>query len=106
MAGLPAFLRRHTVVIEAYEGTNSLGERLYATAVTVLGFVDETRQLVRAATGEEVTAEATVIVPLETVCPPDSRVTLPTGRAARALIAKRRDGGGLPTPDHLEIATT
>ncbi|MEU2563216.1 hypothetical protein ABZ626_28335 [Streptomyces longispororuber] len=36
-------------------------------------------------------------------CPARSRVTLPDGRQTTAIAALTRDGGGLPTPDHLEV---
>lgn len=103
---IPALLLRHQVTIEAYAGADSFGNRLFSAAVTVTCFVDDKRQLVRASTGEEVISESTVIAPLATVCPVNSQVTLPDGRKARVLQALRRDGGGLPVPDHLEILLT
>jgi hypothetical protein len=103
---IPASLLVHSVTIEPYTGTNSMGEPVYSTGVTVAAFVDDKRQLVRAATGEEVTSEATVIVARGAVCPVESRITLPSGRTARVIKAMDRDGGTLPVPSHLEILTT
>lgn len=103
---IPASLLVHQVTIEPYTGTNSFGEPQYGAGVTVAAFVDDKRQLVRAATGEEVLSEATVITARSAVCPVESRVTLPSGRTARAIKAMDRDGGSLPVPSHLEILTT
>lgn len=101
---LPEILLRHTVTVEPYRGTESWGQPTYAAAYEVACFVDNKRRLVRAADGHEVVSETTVYAPLDTDCPVDSRVTLASdGRQARVLDVKRRDGGGMPTPDHLEI---
>jgi hypothetical protein len=47
---------------------------------------------------------------LAETCPVGSRVTLYAGteieRKATVLTAARHDGGGLPTPDHLEVTLT
>lgn len=106
MADIPAWLLRHEVTIEAYAGTSGAGVELYDTAVTVRCFKDDKRRLVRAATGQEVVSESTLYAPLSTSCPVQSRVTLPDGRQATVIQSLSRDGGGLPTPDHLEIVLT
>lgn len=101
---LPEFLLRHEVTIEPYVGPDSWSNPQYGFPVTVRCFVDNKRRLVRTPDGQEIVSESTVYAPLDTDCPPNSRVTLPPdGRIARVIDAKRRDGGGLPTPDHLEI---
>lgn len=99
---LPAFLLRHTVTVEAYQGDSAYGPR-YAAPVTVRCFVEEQTRAVRNHEGEEVISSSTFYAPLATVCPAESRVTLPTGRVTTVIAALRRDGGGLPTPDHLEV---
>jgi hypothetical protein len=47
---------------------------------------------------------------LAETCPVGSRVTLDAGapheRQATVITAARHDGGGLPTPDHLEVTLT
>ncbi|GAA3441060.1 hypothetical protein [Planomonospora venezuelensis] len=102
MSDLPAFLLRHTVTVEALTGEGPYGPE-YDDATTVRCFVDDKRRLVRDATGGQVVSETTVYMPLSTTCPVGSRVTV-NGRTTTVLVSARRDGGGLPTPDHLEVA--
>lgn len=103
MGAIPAFLLRHSVTIEPYEGDGPFGPE-YGEQTSVLCFVDDRRKLVVGPTGDQVISETTVYMPLDTVCPVHSRVVLPSGRETTVLAASRRDGGGLPTPDHLEVA--
>lgn len=105
MGAIPRFMLRHVVTVEPYLGRGAHGP-IYGPPVATPAFVDESRRLVRDATGEQAVSEARVFAPRETVCPTGSRVTLPSGRIAYALAVSVRDGGGLPTPDHLEIALT
>lgn len=102
MGSLPAFLLRHEVAVEPFEGEGPFGKE-YGPETLVRCFVDDKRRLVRSSTGEEVVSESTFYAPLDTVCPEGSRVTV-NGRETTVLAASRRDGGGLPTPDHLEVA--
>lgn len=102
MGELPAFLLRHTVQIEPFEGDGPYGPE-YGEQVTERAFVDEKRKLVRDAEGAEVVSETTVYMRLAATCPAGSRVTV-DGRTTYAIASSRRDGGGLPTPDHLEVA--
>lgn len=99
-----SWLLRHEIIIEPYLGQGGNGPT-YGPPVTVKCFRDDGRKLVRNAAGEQVVSESTCICPLATVAPPLSRVTV-NGRTAYVITAKRRDGGGLPTPDHLEVALT
>ncbi|MEV4837786.1 hypothetical protein AB0K05_24910 [Nonomuraea sp. NPDC049486] len=103
MGDIPAFLLRHTVQIEPHTGDGPFGPQ-YGEQASVLCFVDDKRRLVVGPTGDQVVSESTVYMPLDTVCPVHSRVTLPSGRTTVVLAASRRDGGGLPTPDHLEVS--
>jgi hypothetical protein len=102
MADLPPFLLRHTVAVEPFEGNGPFGAE-YGEQTAVVCFVDDKRRLVRDAQGAEVVSETTVYMPLNAVCPPESRVTV-NGRLTYVITSARRDGGGLPTPDHLEVA--
>jgi len=104
MGGIPGFLLRHTVTVEPLEGEGPFGPA-FGDPVEVRCFVDERRQLVRDDEGAEVVSSTTVYMPLGTVCPVGSKVTA-NGRTATVLAASRRDGGGLPTPDHLEVNLT
>ncbi|WP_158070560.1 hypothetical protein [Streptomyces luteocolor] len=49
------------------------------------------------------TSSATVYARPDAVCPAHSRVTLTSGRVTTVVAAYKRGGGGLPTPDHLEV---
>lgn len=102
MSQIPGFLLRHTVAVEPFVGNSSKGP-LYGSPAAVRCFVLEKTRMVRAPDGEEVTSSTTVYARLETVCPAKSRVTLPSGRTSTVIEAVRQDGGGLPTPDHLEV---
>lgn len=102
---IPAWLLRHTVTVEAYEGASAYGPR-YAAPVTVACLIDQKTRTVRDRQGQEVVSGGTVYAQLDTVCPPESRVTLPDGTQSIVINTARHDGGGLPTPDHLEIQLT
>lgn len=97
----------HPVIIARLLGKGAYGEKL-AAPVTVTGFVDDRRRMVRNGAGTEVMSETTVLLPISTPdVPLGSTVTLPAAfghRESRVLSAARHDGGGLPTPDHLELA--
>jgi hypothetical protein len=104
---IPEYLLQHEVLIEAAAGTSGFGVTLYGPAVAEACFVEDKRRLVRSATtGDEQVSEATVYLRLDADAPPESRVTLPSGRTATVINAWRRDGGDLPVPSHLELATT
>jgi hypothetical protein len=104
VGSVPRWLLRHTIAIEPYQGADSFGASFYGPAVTVRCFLDAKVRMVRdAGTGAQVVSSSTAYAPLETVAPAESRVTLPDGRVTAVMQALRRDGAGLPTPDHLEI---
>ena len=98
----------HTVTIQAYEGTGSIGP-VYAAGVTVTPcIVEDTRRTVRVQTqdaaGREAVSSTTVYVPPATTAPPGSLVTLPSGRTAEVLAASTLDAAGWDLPEHLELA--
>ncbi len=101
---IPSFLLRHQVTVEPYLGDSGYGPQ-YDTPVTVRCFLEEKNRLVRAPDGREVTSSSTVYCRPDAVdAPPESRVTLPDGRTTHVIDQARHDGGGLPTPDHLEVS--
>ncbi|MGA5764479.1 hypothetical protein [Nonomuraea bangladeshensis] len=102
MGSVPAWLLRHQVFVEALEGEGPLGPE-FAEQVVERAFIAEKRRMVRDAEGSEVVSETTVIMRLDAVCPAGSRVTV-NGRTTYVIVSARQDGGGLPTPDHLEVA--
>ncbi|WP_246094869.1 hypothetical protein [Streptomyces roseicoloratus] len=99
---LPAFMLGHSVVVEPYLGRTSVGPR-YGPAVTVACFVDEQTRTVRDPAGREVVSSSTFYARPGLDCPADSRVTLPSGRRTTVIAVLDRSGGGMPTPDHVEV---
>ncbi|MEU5838777.1 hypothetical protein ABZ820_34650 [Streptomyces diacarni] len=103
MSGLPRFLMRHRVTVERYEGEGAYGE-VYGPATVVRCFLEHGTRLVKDADGNEVTSTSTAYaLPDTEPIPARSRATLPDGRQTTVIAALTRDGGGLPTPDHLEV---
>jgi hypothetical protein len=95
---------RHKVTIEPFTGQGGNGPT-YGPAVVVRCFRDDARKLVRNNMGEQVISSTTCFCPPGTVAPVLSRVTF-DGRAAYVITTNSRDGGGLPSPDHVELALT
>jgi hypothetical protein len=107
MGTIPGFLLRHTITIEPYLGHNATGP-MYGPAVTVRCFNEDKRRFIRSgrpagSTGSnEVVASTTSYCLPGTVAPAQSRVTV-NGRVTKVLQFLDHDGGGLPTPDHVEL---
>lgn len=99
-----------TAVIEVFLYEDGSGVEHYDVPVTVQCFRDAKRRLVMdsgSGHGASLISEATAYVPLGTVCPVHSRVTLTDGAGPReAMQVLERNGAGLPTPDHLEVLLT
>lgn len=102
---IPAFVLVHTVTIEPYQGDSAYGPQ-YGAPATARALVEETVRTVRNARGEEVVSSTTVYLLPTQVCPPESRVTTPSGRTASVITSTLHDGGALPTPDHREVTLT
>lgn len=102
MSAIPGWLLRHTITVEPYVGQSAAGPK-YGPAVTVRCFLDDQTREVRNANGEQVVSSSSAYALLGTVAPPESRVTLPDSRKTRVIAVNSRSGGGLPTPDHVEI---
>jgi hypothetical protein len=98
----------HTVTVARFAGDGPEGDSWATPEAGVACFVSEKRALVRAPNGEQVVAETTVYFPRSTAdIPPGSLVTIGapfTARTTTVIATSRHDGGGLPTPDHLEVA--
>lgn len=98
---------RHEVTIEPLAGSGAYGD-VYAAPFTWTCAIDDSRKLVRDAGGNEVVSETRIFGPIQTGhIPLGSRVTLPASHEARTttvLVVSRHDSGGLPTPDHVEVA--
>lgn len=103
MGTIPRRFLQHSITIEPYLGTSGTGP-VYGPAVTeVRCLLDEQTRLVRTPAGDQVTSTSTAYCLPGTTAPPLSRVTLPDGRTTKVIQAKRRDGGRLGTPDHVEL---
>lgn len=102
MGDIPAALLVHTVQVEAYEGSGAFGD-VYADAADLACFADRTTKVERVAGGHTRIRTATLFARLDEVVPVGSRVTFTDGVTAVVVETLPRDGGGLPTPDHLEI---
>lgn len=106
---IPPVLLRFVGTIRPYLGATSTGPQL-GDPFTARCFAEYSRRLVTSREGRKVTANATVWFAPGIVCPPESLVavhTLAGGLVvpeARVLTSTPRLGGGLPVPDHLEIA--
>lgn len=102
LTSLPAFLLGHRVTVEPYLGASAYGPK-FGPPVMVQCYLDEQTRTVRAPAGQEVTSSSTVYARPGLVCPPESRVTLPDGRVTQVIARLDRSGGGMPTPDHVEV---
>lgn len=92
----------HTASVETFTGTGAYGAT-YAAPVTVKGFLDDGVVLVRTGTTDELTQKSIFFAAL-TDAPtllPKSRITV-NGRVALVSEVRRRDGGMLGLPDHVE----
>lgn len=98
----------HKVTVQRFASAGPEADTYDAAVTDVPCFVSDKRRLVRAANGEQVVSETTVLFPKDVPnIPPDSLVTLPAAfgeRTSSVITFSRHDGGGLPTPDHLEVA--
>jgi hypothetical protein len=97
------FFTIHSVTVETFEASGAFGD-VFADPVTVSGFMDGSRRLVRNATGEEVVSESTFFAnvtygPLFT---PDSKVTFGS-TVSRVINANTNDSGILDLPDHIAV---
>ncbi|MFF5790251.1 hypothetical protein ACFY8P_35425 [Streptomyces sp. NPDC012693] len=90
------------MTVEPYLGRTSVGPR-YGPAVVVRCFLDEQTRTVRDPAGREVVSAATFYARPGLTCPPESRVTLPSGKTTTVITRLDRSGGGMPTPDHVEV---
>ena len=112
MANIPAMLLRHTCTVETLEGVTGRSSQVFGAAVSFKCFVESRTRRVRSQqTGNETTSSTTVYARRDAAHGPasfavGSRVTLPSGRVAEVIELADRDGGGLATPDHLEIILT
>lgn len=104
-AAADGFQLDELVLLETYLGDGARGPK-YAVGFNITCFVEDSRRLVRASSGEEVISETTLYTDLANAndISPDSKVTV-NGRTALVLLVKRHVIGD-PDVDHLEVVLT
>ena len=98
---LPAALLGHRILVEPYLGSDATGP-LYGPAVEVRCLRERRTRSVRTPTGRQVVAATVIRCQLDEPVTAESRIT-DGGRTVEVLGVATFDGGGLATPDHLEI---
>jgi hypothetical protein len=97
-----SFLMVHTVTVEPYEGEKGSGPK-YGPGAPIKCLITEVRKLVRDSTGKEVVSERGFICEPGEAIKPDDMATI-RGRRTKVLAVGLVDGGGLPTPDNIEVS--
>lgn len=96
----------HTATVETFTGAGPTGDT-YAAPVDLKGFLDDGVVLVRTAAGEQLVQKSIWFGPLTDAAAfvPESRVTI-NGQATEVSAVRRRDGGTLGLPSHIEVDLT
>lgn len=97
----------HTVTVETHAGEDPWGNINTVLSAPIKGFLDDSRQLVRSAAGDQVVSESTFYTGKEhkALFKPESLVHLPD-RVATVISTKVADSGTLGLPDHLAVVLT
>lgn len=106
IAGFEEFMV-HTVTVETHGGEDPFGNIHTELSDPIEGFLDDSRQLVRSASGDQVVSESTFYTGKEhkDLFKPESLVHLPD-RTATVISTKVADSGPLGLPDHLAAVLT
>lgn len=99
---LPRALLGYRATVEPYTGSGAHGDT-FGVPVEIRCFVEWARRLVRDDDGNEIQTSGTVYAPLDVHAPAGSRVTI-DGHTTTVIVARPRDGRGLPVPSHLELS--
>lgn len=107
MGRVPGYLMTHEVEVALFRGHNATGP-VHGPSATLPAFVDDRRRVIRTPDGSTITSGATVYLQLDAEDELGGEITSEAevrvrDRPARVVDVRRRDGGGLPTPDHIEI---
>lgn len=103
---VPGWLLRHRITVEPYTGDTAYGPAYGPPVEGVPALVSEVVRTVRDREGREVTSTAQFIAAPGLDCPPESRITLPSGRITTALSIARHTAPGLPAPQSSEVSCT
>lgn len=100
-----------TAIVEPFLYLDGNGVEHYDTPVTIACYREARRRLVPdssgAGKGAQVLSSTTAYLPIGTIVPVHSRVTLTDGAGAREVMqVLDHSGAGMPTPDHLEVLLT
>lgn len=97
----------HPVQVETKAGEDPWGNTNTVLSEPVLGFLDDSRELVRNAAGDQVVSESTFYTGKEhkALFVPESLVHLPD-RVATVIRCKTADSGPLQLPDHISVTLT
>lgn len=98
MGEVPGWLLRHRCTVEPYEDWG-----VYGAPSQLRCFIAENLASAGPA-GTERISQITIVAGKTARVPAGSRITLPDGRRGYAAAVALHDGGGLPTPDHIEVA--
>lgn len=97
---------RHQITLRRWTGEGSDGPT-FAAAETPKAAIGGETKLVRNALNAEVVSTVQIALPASVgFVPPQSEIDLPAafgGRTTRVLSTAVGDGGGQPTPDHIEL---
>jgi len=96
----------HTATVETFTGAGPTGDT-YAAPVDVKGFLDDGVVLVQSGAGEQLVQKSIFYAALADADKfvPESRIAV-NGRDAQVSAVRRRDGGTLGLPDHIEVDLT
>lgn len=97
----------HTVTVETHGGEDPFGNIHTVLSDPIEGFLDDSRALVRSASGDQVVSESTFYTGKEhkDLFKPESLVNL-TDRVATVIRCKLADSGPLDLPDHIAVVLT
>lgn len=99
---LPRWLLPHVADIEPFKGNGAYGPVYEPVIEDQPCLIDDERRMVRDDEGTEVVSNTTMYFLPGTRCPAGSRITA-YGRQMIAITSFDRNGGRLPTPDHVEV---
>lgn len=102
MGQIPPWALVHQIAVEPFLGRNATSP-VYGPVQVHRCLISDKRRLVRAATGREVVASFSIHLAPGVDIPEESRATV-RGRTTTVVAVAVRDGGGLPTGDHVWIA--
>lgn len=109
MGDIPESMLTHRVSVRAPLGFTGTGAPIYGDPFTVPCLIEFGRKVTRSSVtgvGDQATSPATMYCLLSEPIAIGAQVTITAGEVERVTTVAqvyRRDGGGLPTPDHLEI---